>query len=57
MKQATITKLDEAMHYCDKHDKSTEFMIQYMQDVAGVSHECVMNYLERYAPRSEEGKL
>lgn len=45
MKQETRQKLQDAMEYCNAEDKSTEFMIQYMQDVAQVSHECVMNFL------------
>ena len=45
MKESTKQKLKEAMDYCDSNNKSTEFMIQYMQDFAGVSFECVMNYL------------
>lgn len=48
MKDSTKQKLKEAMEWCDANDKSTEFMIEYMQDIAGVSHECVMNYLTTY---------
>jgi hypothetical protein len=35
----------EAQEYCDENDKSTEFMIQYMQDYAKVSFDCVLAYL------------
>lgn len=45
MKESTRQKLTEAMNYCDDNGKSTEFMIQYMQDYAGVDHDCVMNFL------------
>lgn len=45
MKSKTKRKLEEAQKYCDENDKSTEFMIAYMQDYAGVDHDCVMNYL------------
>ncbi len=45
MKQATKDKLFEAWAYCDEHDKSTEYMLQYMQDYANVSHDTVMNFL------------
>jgi len=45
MKDSTRKLLKVACDYCEKHDKSTEFMIQYMQDFAGVSFDCVMNYL------------
>ncbi len=37
--------LQEAMDWCDDNDKSTEFMIQYMQDFAGATHEEVMAFL------------
>lgn len=47
MKQVTKDKLKEAKEYCDENDKSTEFMLQYMQDFANVDLDCVMNYLER----------
>lgn len=45
MKSETKNKLFEAWAYCDEEDKSTEFMIQYMQDYAGVDHNCVMTFL------------
>lgn len=48
MKQSTIKKLKEAQSYCDVNDKSTEFMLQYMQDYAGVTLDCVMKYLTTY---------
>lgn len=47
MKKATRSKLEEAQRYCDINDKSTEYMIQYMQDYANVDHDCVINYLIR----------
>lgn len=37
--------LKEAHSWCDENDKSTEFMIQYMQDFAGVDFDDVINYL------------
>jgi hypothetical protein len=46
MKNQTKQKLQEAMDWCDDNDKSTEFMIQYMQDFAGVDFDCVMNFIE-----------
>ncbi len=45
MKVATKNKLIEAEEYCNREGKSTEFMIQYMQDYAGVSFDCVMAWL------------
>ena len=38
--------LETAQQYCDENDKSTEFMIQYMQDFAGVSFDTVISFLE-----------
>ena len=43
-----------AQEYCDEEDKSTEFMLQYMQDVADVDLDTVLEYLECCA--REEGK-
>jgi N-acetylglucosamine kinase-like BadF-type ATPase len=54
MKEITRIKLKEAMDYCDDNDKSTIFMIQYMQDFAGVSHDCVINFLEKESKKSKE---
>ena len=36
---------------CNEDGKSTEFMIQYMQDIVNVTHDVVMDYLRE---RSEE---
>lgn len=36
----------EAQAYCDTNDKSTEFMIQYMADFAGVGTEDVIKFLQ-----------
>jgi len=47
MKTETKNMLFEAWQYCDDNDKSTEFMIQYMQDVAKVDFDCVINFLEK----------
>jgi hypothetical protein len=51
MKASTRAKLDEAMKFCDDNDKSTEFMIQYMQDFADVDFDCAIHYLERKADK------
>jgi len=45
MKKSTRRKLRNAQQYCDDNDKSTEFMLEYMQDVANVDLDCVMNFL------------
>lgn len=47
MKLKTKELLKEAQQYCDDNDKSTEFMIQYMQNCAGVSYDCVIAYLTK----------
>lgn len=47
MKAETRNKLFEAWAYCDEEDKSTEFMIQYMQDIAEVDLDCVLNFIDR----------
>jgi len=46
MKAETRELLNQAREICDKEDKSTAYMIQFMQDYAHVSYECVMKYLE-----------
>lgn len=40
------TLLQEAKDYCDRNEKSTEFMLQYMQDVAGVDPDTVLKFLK-----------
>ena len=47
MKAKTRILLEEAQRYCDDNDKSTEFMLQYMQDFAGVDLDCVVNFLQK----------
>jgi len=39
-------RLSEIEDVCETEGRSTEYMIQYMQDAVGVSFECVMKYLE-----------
>ena len=43
--------LQAAQDYCDNNNKSTEFMIQYMQNHANVSYDVVIQFL-----RDEAGK-
>ncbi|OHB99884.1 MAG: hypothetical protein A2Z57_11210 [Planctomycetes bacterium RIFCSPHIGHO2_12_39_6] len=45
MNTETKEKLMEAWAWCDDEDKSTEFMLQYMQDVGGVDLDCVIVFL------------
>jgi hypothetical protein len=47
MKAITKEKLLTAWQYCDEEDKSTEYMLQYMQDVAGVDMDCVISFMEK----------
>ena len=47
MRSETKRKLLTAWQYCDDHDKSTEFMLQYMQDVAGVALDCVISFMQK----------
>jgi len=46
MKAITRNRLLAAWQYCDDEDKSTEFMLQFMQDNAGVDLDCVLNFLQ-----------
>jgi hypothetical protein len=46
MKPFTKIKLQEAYDYCCDEGKSTEFMLQYMQDYAGVNLDCVLNFIK-----------
>jgi len=46
-----ITKKQEyalywAWAYCDHHDKSTEFMIAFMEDVSDTDFDTVMDFLQ-----------
>ena len=55
MKYITKLKLAAIHLYCDVEEKSTEFMIQFMQDACKVDLDCVMNYLQ--LPEEEHIKL
>lgn len=48
MKESTKELLRQAQQYCDDNDKSTEFMLEYMQSVAKVNLDCVIKYLTKY---------
>jgi len=47
MKPETRDALMDAWQYCDIEDKSTEFMIQFMQDRAKVNLDCVISFMEK----------
>jgi len=54
MKQETKNKLFEAWTYCNEHDKSTEFMLEYMQDFANVDLDCVIAFLKNSEKQRKE---
>jgi len=56
MNKATEQILLDAWDYCNKEDKSTEFMIQYMQDVADVDFDTVIEFLTTSKFTKERGK-
>jgi len=44
MKYITKLKLAAMHQWCDSEDKSTEYTIQFMQDMCKVDHDTVMKY-------------
>lgn len=48
MNKRTRSILVEALEYCDREDKSTDFMIQFLMDKSGVDHDTVMHFLDEY---------
>jgi len=46
MKPYTKLLLQEAYDYCNDEDKSTEFMLEYMQSVAKVDLKCVLKFIK-----------
>ena len=48
--------LKRAQIYCDNEDKSTGFMIEYMQSVANLDFDIVMYYLTEYKNGSDKIK-
>lgn len=47
MKAETKKTLFSIWQLCDNEDKSTEYMIQYMQDMVGVDLDCVLNFIQK----------
>ena len=45
MRETTKEKLVEAWDWCDAHDKSTGFMLQYMADTADVEFDVVVEFV------------
>ena len=54
MKESTKQKLKIAQEYCDENDKSTEFMLEFMQYYANVDLDCVMNFLEEQHKKNKK---
>ena len=48
MKESTKFMLKDAQEWCNNEDKSTEFMLQFMQDQANVDLDCVIRYLTKH---------
>jgi len=46
MKNITRTMLQDACNLCDEEDRSTEYMLQFMQDYAHVDLDCALNFLQ-----------
>jgi len=46
MKETTKLKLETGINWCNENDKSTVFMIQYLQDVSGMTFDQVIIYLK-----------
>lgn len=41
-----VCLIEDAIIYCEENDKSTEFMIQYIQDKAGIDFDTTIEYLK-----------
>jgi hypothetical protein len=52
MSEETRRLLKEAQDWCDDNDKSTEFMLEYMQDYANTDFDTVMSFLEEQMEES-----
>jgi hypothetical protein len=48
LSESQIESLVDAWNYCDEEDKSTEFMLQYMSDVAGIDYDIVVEFVTNY---------
>ena len=54
MKLPTKLKLIHAWNYCDGEDKSTEFTLQYMADLAGVDYSTAVDFMFNHERTEEE---
>ena len=50
----TNDKLFEAWAYCDMKDKSTEFMLEYMQDVSGLDMDDVLDFITNNSEKRQD---
>jgi hypothetical protein len=57
MEEITKETLIAAWNYCDREDKSIEFMFAYMSDVSGVDYEDVVAFVLEYERTKEDMKL
>lgn len=57
MSDQTKALLISAWNYCDREDKSTEFMFVYMADVAGVEYDTAVDFVMGYERTEEDMKL
>ena len=57
MTEMTSQTLIAAWNYCDREDKSTEFMFAYMSDVSGVDYDDVVEFVMDYERTKEDMKL
>ena len=48
------SQLEMIKEWCDEEDKSTPFMLQYMQDFTGLSFDEVLDFCTSYAERVDE---
>ncbi len=54
MQYITKLKLAAIHQLCDQEDKSTEFMLQLMQDVCKVDLDCVLSYMNLSSEEHEK---
>lgn len=54
--EAQIELLVDAWNYCDDEDKSTEFMLAYMADMADVDYDTALEFVISYDRQSKTFK-
>lgn len=50
-------KLLAAWQYCDENDKSTEFMLEYMQDEANVDLDYIIDFIQKTTDKDRQEYL